>query len=94
MIIENIFVDGNKVLLGDFGLARTIGHPISQKTYQKSPTTLNNVESSSNQGTYLYTAPEILLHEQCTTKADIYSFGILFFEIFSLFSTGMERAKV
>ena len=44
-------------------------------------------------GTYLYTAPEIDsgdLHQ--SSKVDLYSAGIVFYEMLRRFSTGMERA--
>ena len=32
-------------------------------------------------GTAIYVAPEIINHEPCTTKVDIYSYGILLLEL-------------
>ncbi len=89
---ENIFIDGSRVLLGDFGLAKSIENSVS--SFHGAFGSHFSMDSSNDYGTYLYTAPEIHEHQMCTTKSDIYSFGILFFELFSIFSTGMERAKV
>ena len=44
-------------------------------------------------GTYLYTAPEIDSRDaQQSSKVDLYSAGIVFYEMLRRFSTGMERA--
>ena len=52
-----------------------------------------DVESTGAVGTYLYTAPEVeagWLNQ--SSKVDLYSAGIVFFEMLRRFSTGMERA--
>ena len=44
-------------------------------------------------GTYLYTAPEVESGDvNQSSKVDLYSAGIVFFEMLRRFSTGMERA--
>lgn len=45
-------------------------------------------------GTYFYMAPETLASQTCTTKADIYSLGIILFELLTHFETAMERVVV
>jgi serine/threonine protein kinase len=50
------------------------------------------VVGSSGVGTLLYSAPEVV--EGKYQKADIFSLGIILVELFSNFSTGMERVKV
>ncbi|KAJ2490045.1 hypothetical protein IWW37_003465 [Coemansia sp. RSA 2050] len=53
---------------------------------------------TSNVGTITYAAPEQLLNQQSVVgyseKADIYSLGIIFFELYYAFSTSMERVIV
>ncbi|KAJ2237701.1 3-hydroxyisobutyryl-CoA hydrolase [Coemansia sp. RSA 1722] len=55
---------------------------------------------TSNVGTITYAAPEQLGHQQPAAasgyneKADIYSLGIIFFELYHAFSTAMERVAV
>jgi serine/threonine protein kinase len=39
-------------------------------------------------------APETLASQTCTTKADIYSLGIILFELLTHFDTAMERVVV
>ena len=58
---------------------------------------LNTSSSQQQQGTYLYLAPEILASSnqlKCTAKSDMYSLGIILFELFHPFETGMERVVV
>ncbi|KAJ3358715.1 hypothetical protein GGF32_010055 [Allomyces javanicus] len=48
---------------------------------------------TSDVGTALYVAPELKSgHSKYNQKVDIYSLGIILFELFHRFSTGMERA--
>lgn len=64
---ENVFLsDTGSVKLGDFGLAR----PISQHT-----------ESSSVIGTVAYLAPELVLRGQADARSDVYSLGVMLFEL-------------
>ncbi|ACO63607.1 predicted protein [Micromonas commoda] len=52
-----------------------------------------DVESTGAVGTYLYTAPEVEAGwVNQSSKVDLYSAGIVFFEMLRRFSTGMERA--
>eukprot|EP00049_Salpingoeca_infusionum_P010037 m.170186 g.170186 ORF g.170186 m.170186 type:complete len:948 (+) comp14521_c0_seq2:998-3841(+) len=46
---------------------------------------------SDGVGTATYASPEQLHGEEYTTKADMYSLGIILFELFNVFSTEMER---
>ncbi|MFS7924532.1 putative protein kinase PEK-GCN2 family [Helianthus anomalus] len=55
-------------------------------------TTGVSVDGTGQIGTYFYTAPEIEQRwPKINEKADMYSLGIVFFELWHPFSTGMER---
>ncbi|KAL3923745.1 MAG: hypothetical protein SGILL_001469 [Bacillariaceae sp.] len=98
---SNVFVskDGFVIKLGDFGLA-TVMRRTKAKDHLELPSDVSsdsqqkeNSRRSSQIGTYLYTAPEVetgSYNESC----DIYSLGVLLVEIFSDFTTGMERIDV
>ncbi|KAJ3286209.1 hypothetical protein HK104_009139, partial [Borealophlyctis nickersoniae] len=91
---ENIFVQSDHVYLGDFGLAKTVADHILSPSTPRTPTPMGEdkvLVASTDHGTWFYIAPEILTSQLCTTKSDIYSLGILLFELFSEFGTGMER---
>ncbi|KAL2916204.1 hypothetical protein HK105_204295 [Polyrhizophydium stewartii] len=87
---ENIFLHENHVYLGDFGLAKNVAEHVIVMDEAETAST-EAIESSTNQGTYLYTAPEIIDSQLCTTKSDVYSLGIVLFELLNIFETGMER---
>ena len=64
---ENVFLsDGGKVKLGDFGLAREI----SQHT-----------QTGSVVGTVAYLSPELVLRGQADERSDVYSLGVMIFEM-------------
>ena len=76
----NIFVRDGMAKIGDLGLS--------------TDAQMVNLSSagSSGVGTLLYSAPEV--HEGKYQKADIFSLGIVLVELFSNFTTGMERVEV
>lgn len=88
---DNIFVEEDyHVLLGDFGLAKSIAdHALSPNS--GGCATITEFDASTDQGTFFYIAPEILNHQTCTTRSDIYSLGVLLVELFHPFNTAMER---
>lgn len=93
---DNIFisvgVDGaDNIKIGDFGLASigqvASGHASSNAAYQGN--------ESRSVGTSVYVAPEVRSGGKgnYTTKVDMYSLGIMFFEMWRPEMGGMERAK-
>jgi len=98
----NIFMNTNGtseefiVKIGDFGLARKVdfGTDIKHFNEEESPEYIAGESSSlatKGIGTCVYAAPEQMSTHFYTTKADIYSLGIILFELFVPFKTGMER---
>ncbi|KAJ1652233.1 eukaryotic translation initiation factor 2-alpha kinase [Dispira simplex] len=102
---SNVFLDANgDVKIGDFGLA------IANLTQVDSGSTVRTRQFSlegggpdesltSDVGTTLYVAPEVAQSlkgggSRYNQKVDMYSLGIIFFEMCYPLHTGMERAKV
>ncbi|XP_024030685.1 eIF-2-alpha kinase GCN2 isoform X2 [Morus notabilis] len=94
---NNIFFDArNDIKIGDFGLAKFLKlEQLEQDLSYPAETTGVSVDGTGQVGTYFYTAPEI---EQgwpkIDEKADMYSLGIVFFELWHPFGTAMERHVV
>ncbi|KAH9727632.1 eIF-2-alpha kinase GCN2 [Citrus sinensis] len=94
---NNIFFDArNDIKIGDFGLAKFLKlEQLDQDAAFPTDTGGVSVDGTGQVGTYFYTAPEI---EQgwpkIDEKADMYSLGIVFFELWHPFSTAMERQIV
>ncbi|KAI9746573.1 MAG: hypothetical protein M1818_000286 [Claussenomyces sp. TS43310] len=90
---ENIFIDGAlNVRIGDFGLA-TAGQ------YSAADRATNTAQSSHNMttsiGTASYVAPEVRSSVGTyNSKVDMYSLGIIFFEMCFPAATTMERVHV
>lgn len=101
----NIFIDADgNAKLGDFGLAIVGGRRLEEAaavTSEQSDDRLVDSQSASNTqdltqgiGTTLYRAPEQESGDQYDEKADMYSMGIVLFEMcHQPFVTGMERIK-
>jgi serine/threonine protein kinase/PAS domain-containing protein len=104
---ENIFVQDNHIYLSDFGLAKSITDKIVPlKTLAERSSALTNAvldgqhphhpllghQDSVDIGTYIYTDPAIGNWKTFSAKADIFSLGVIFVELFQPFSTAMERA--
>ncbi|KAJ1966263.1 eukaryotic translation initiation factor 2-alpha kinase, partial [Dispira parvispora] len=102
---SNVFLDANgDVKIGDFGLA------IANLTQVDSGSTVRTRQFSlegggpdesltSDVGTTLYVAPEVAQSlkgggSRYNQKVDMYSLGIIFFEMCYPLHTGMERVKV
>ncbi|VDO94375.1 unnamed protein product [Soboliphyme baturini] len=93
---SNIFLDSyDHVKIGDFGLAITgVPDANSAENAQFSPNISVSVQLSTDVGTYLYASPEMQTTAGYTSysqKVDIYSLGIIFFEMFYPMATAMER---
>ncbi|KDO24393.1 PEK protein kinase [Saprolegnia parasitica CBS 223.65] len=97
----NIFVMDEAVQtikLGDFGLSRYAGSTGLPDATGSSTTTLldedddDDDEKTAGVGTYLYASPEQISGELYSAKADLYSLGMILFELgHAPFGTAMER---
>nr|XP_003227692.1 PREDICTED: eukaryotic translation initiation factor 2-alpha kinase 1 [Anolis carolinensis] len=92
---RNIFLQGSDyhVKIGDFGLAcRDIiqEDPIHLLSAKKRTELMH----TSGVGTCLYASPEQLEGSHYDVKSDMYSLGVILFELFQPFGTEMERTKV
>lgn len=92
----NIFIDQSKnIKVGDFGLAKNVHNSISSVSKLEKNSYQNSEDLTSEVGTTLYVANEVLTGEgNYDSKVDMYSLGIIFFEMIYKLSTGMERVMV
>lgn len=80
---DNVFFGSdNGIRIGDFGDA-CVGHD-----------ELGMYGGTPGLGTKHYLAPELNNDGKITEKVDIYSAGIIMFELFALFKTGSEKIRV
>ncbi|CAG7732579.1 unnamed protein product [Allacma fusca] len=81
------------VKIGDFGLATTASNRFDTDTQHTPagdiPATKDNL--TGHVGTHLYMSPEQSRNKPYDFKVDIYSLGLIFFELLVPFSTEMER---
>ena len=84
---SNILLINNKVKIGDFGLSKYIEGKNGKKTHISG---INN-ELTGNLGSVLYSSPEQLYGKEYDYRTDIYSLGIILFEMLNRFETEMER---
>ncbi|KAJ8606060.1 hypothetical protein MRB53_041215 [Persea americana] len=91
---DNIFMDvaGNPKI-GDFGLATTQQYHISDRSQTLSSNA--SVDMTMSIGTAMYIAPELGASQGSSynEKVDMYSLGIIFYEMCEPFATSMERIK-
>lgn len=98
---RNIFLQGNQlhVKIGDFGLAKDNLKNSGREDALLSPSPVENIEHfycdthTTGVGTSTYGAPEQLQGSIYSNKSDIYSLGVILYELFHLFKTDMEKYK-
>lgn len=90
---SNIFIgiDGN-IKIGDFGLATR--KPDVHNILENSVISQINDSLTSDIGTPIYIAPEILAKGKYNAKVDMFSLGIIFFEMNYPMKTVMQRSNV
>lgn len=99
---SNIFIDvKGDVRIGDFGLAVNQGGADGTgDVFLSADNTLDDSDLTSGVGTSLYIAPETMSRARAAAakhyskKVDVYAFGIIVFELWHPFKTGMERIHV
>ena len=69
----NILLHNGKIKIADFGFAKHINGQINDYS--------SNNQMNSRVGTPLYMSPQILEKQKYTTKSDIWSIGIIFYEM-------------
>lgn len=83
---SNILIDrDNRAKLGDFGFGMKCKLSSADKTSEN--------DFSQNVGTYLYVAPEVRNSTVYDKRADIYSLGMILFEMYHEMGSDMERIK-
>lgn len=83
----NILIDrDNRAKIGDFGFARKCELSPAGKTSEN--------DLSQNVGTYLYVAPEVKNSTVYDKNADIYSLGMILFEMYHKMGSGTERIEI
>ena len=94
---SNIFIDENgSAKIGDFGLSRKAN--ISSNEVNNfnldDQARINEEATIGIQGSFPYIAPEVVKGFEYDTSSDMFSFGVILFEIFYHFSTLSERATI
>ena len=74
-----LFSKSEKIKITDFGMS----------IFQSDPA--SNIKGSDLYGTYTYNAPETLTDNNYSIYSDIYSLGIIMFELLNNFKTIMEK---
>lgn len=64
---SNVFMKGHRAIVADFGLARFFAS--------------SGEELTGETGTYVYMAPEVIKSQDYDSRADVYSFGVLLYEL-------------
>ncbi|EKM52933.1 uncharacterized protein PHACADRAFT_259100 [Phanerochaete carnosa HHB-10118-sp] len=94
--LTNIFIDGKgDCKIGDFGLATSALAVVDPTDLIQTP--IVDADMTLDVGTRLYIAPEVQSSKgkaRNHAKADMYSLGVVFFEMNHPFTTGFERIRV
>ena len=81
---ENIFITGDgTVKILDFGLARRTGPPGADGAESEAPTMRPNTDPGAVLGTVGYMSPEQVQGRAADHRADIFSFGVILYEMLS-----------
>ncbi|KAJ5077489.1 eukaryotic translation initiation factor 2-alpha kinase eif2-alpha kinase -related [Anaeramoeba ignava] len=88
---DNIFITSDlNIKIADFGLSRSL-----EKNHFKNTRNNEGFQSACGCGTILYSSPEQLFQSNsCDSTTDVYSLGIILFELLYPFRTQMERVKL
>ncbi|XP_063914375.1 eIF-2-alpha kinase GCN2-like [Zophobas morio] len=89
---ENIFLTcGDVIKIGDFGLSKQISLKNELEIFEAD---VACASLTAPCGTTIYIAPEFFNRPYCNIKADIYSLGVVYFEMCSQPMTQMEKFKL
>ena len=95
------FTREGRAVLGDFGLATWSTQDSVHSSCLISCLTLGGEEKqqryrqhTDNLGTNLYMSPELTSGTEYDQKVDVFALGVILFELYFPFHTGMERVKV
>eukprot|EP01097_Dermamoeba_algensis_P004363 TRINITY_DN2865_c0_g2_i1.p1 TRINITY_DN2865_c0_g2~~TRINITY_DN2865_c0_g2_i1.p1 ORF type:complete len:169 (-),score=22.50 TRINITY_DN2865_c0_g2_i1:1078-1584(-) len=85
-----------RILIGDFGLAteQLLEDRLSEFKQKQKVNISSSPERTSGVGTPLYASPEQIKSASYGAKTDLYSLGIILFELYNPFATLMERSIV
>jgi len=87
---SNIFMHRGQVKLGDFGLSTQSGIELDQD-FEVMSRVGRNAKHTKGLGTPTYASPEQIAGREYDEKTDIFSLGMVLFEMFNPTSTAMER---
>ena len=83
----NILIVNKKIKIGDFGLSKSVGKNLDNNL------TIDNLDGNltGRMGSVLYSSPEQYESGEYDYRTDIYSLGIILFEMLNNFDTEMEK---